>query len=257
MSEVTVVLTSCRRHDLLVKSLESFFATNDYPIAEFIIIEDSDESPEPLLLERFPDQPLRVIVNQVNLGQNPSIDRAYAEVRTSLILHLEDDWEFPVPGIVGRAVDVLQTDPAVYLVQLRADTDMPENLRALPELAPGYRRIPPTAHHVWHTFTFNPSLKRLSDYQALEAGYGGFSSEAEVSLHYKSKAAVMAWLSGTGVTHIGWGRSNFEYEAKTGLAGIFQRADRFLSVETLRKWRRSVDRRVRHIRRLLSGHEYG
>lgn len=57
MSELTVVLTSCRRHDLLLKSLESFFATNDYPISEIIIIEDSEQSPEQAVLARFPDQP--------------------------------------------------------------------------------------------------------------------------------------------------------------------------------------------------------
>jgi len=192
-----------------------------------------------------------VIVNQRNLGQNRSIDRAYAEVRTPFILHLEDDWEFPVPGIVGRAIEILQTDPGVDLVQLRTDADMPDNIRALPELAPGYRRVPPTAHHVWHSFTFNPSVKRLSTYLALESGYGGFSSEAEISLYYKNKAAVMAWLSGTGVTHLGWGRSNFEYDAKEGLAGVAQRAGRFFSVETLRKWRRSFGRRAGHLRRLL------
>lgn len=249
MSEVTVVLTSCRRHDLLLKSLKSFFASNDYPLAEVIVIEDSDQSPEPLLREHFPREPLRIILNGANIGQHRSIDRAYAEVRTSLILHMEDDWEFPVAGIVGRAVDVLQNDRDVYLVQLRTERDMPAPMLALPEMAPGYRKIPPLAHHVWHSFTFNPSLKRRSDYMVLPEGYAAFSSEAEISLHYKSQGAVMAWLSGTGVTHLGWGRSNFEHEVRPGLAGVLQRIGRFLSIETLRKWRRSIERRIRHLQR--------
>ncbi len=253
MSEVTVVLTSCRRHDLLLKSLESFFASNDYPLAEVIVIEDSDQSPEPLLRQHFPLEPLRVIVNGANLGQHRSIDRAYAEVRTSLILHLEDDWEFPVAGIVGRAVEILQNDPEVYLVQLRTESDMPDAILALPEAAQGYCKIPPLTHHVWHSFTFNPSLKRRSDYQALAGGYAAFSSEAEISLYYKGQGAVMAWLSGSGVAHLGWGRSNFEYEARPGFAGVLQRIGRFVSFETLRKWRRSVDRRIGHLRRLSKG----
>ena len=40
---ITFVLTSCRRFDLLERTLESFVATNDYPIQRYIIIEDSED----------------------------------------------------------------------------------------------------------------------------------------------------------------------------------------------------------------------
>lgn len=252
MSDITVVLTSCRRHDLLVKTLESFFGTNDYPIAEFIVIEDSDLASVESIRERFPDQPLRFIMNGTNIGQLRSIDRAYAEVKTPYILHLEDDWEFPVGGILARAVEILKRERDVYLVQLRTDADMPDNVRRIPEMRDlGYRKIAPTAHHVWHSFTFNPSLKRLADYQMLPSGYAGFANEAEISLHYKKQGAIMAWLSGTGVGHIGWGRSNFGFRPQKGLKGVWQRVCRFLSLATIRKWRRSLGRRAAHLRRLL------
>ena len=39
--EVTVVLTSCNRPDLLEKTLDSFFKYNTYPITTFNIIDDS------------------------------------------------------------------------------------------------------------------------------------------------------------------------------------------------------------------------
>lgn len=91
MSDLTVVLTSCRRPDLLIGTLDSFFSTNDYPLREFIIIEDSDDESVWAIPARYPEQPIRVILNGVNIGQHRSIDRAYSEVQTPYILHLEDD----------------------------------------------------------------------------------------------------------------------------------------------------------------------
>jgi hypothetical protein len=41
-SDVTLVLTSCGRQDLLERTLDSFFVYNTYPIREFIVIEDGD-----------------------------------------------------------------------------------------------------------------------------------------------------------------------------------------------------------------------
>ncbi|MCA2377622.1 glycosyltransferase family 2 protein [Agrobacterium sp. 22-211-1] len=251
MSDLTVVLTSCRRPDLLIATVDAFFATNDYPLREFIIIEDSGDESVLDLPARYPDQPVRVILNGVNLGQHRSIDKAYAEVSTSYILHLEDDWTFPVPGTVARGLEILRRDPQVALVQLRTHEDMPEDVRRLSKISNdiGYWKIPPAAHRVWHSFTFNPTLKRFADYQKLPHGYAGFATEAEISLYYKDLGAIMAWLADTHVNHSGFGRSNYGSKSAGGLAGVLKGANRFFSVATLRKWRRSVDRRVAHQRR--------
>lgn len=68
MSDLTVVLTSCRRPDLLIGTLDSFFSTNDYPLREFIIIEDSDDRSVWAIPARYPEQPIRVILNGVNIS---------------------------------------------------------------------------------------------------------------------------------------------------------------------------------------------
>ena len=48
--EVTVVVTSCNRHDLLEATLDSFCRYNTYRgIKEIIVIEDGPQSPEKLL----------------------------------------------------------------------------------------------------------------------------------------------------------------------------------------------------------------
>ena len=43
MKEVSLVITSCGRFDLLKRTLDSFFEKNTYPIKEIIITEDSTE----------------------------------------------------------------------------------------------------------------------------------------------------------------------------------------------------------------------
>lgn len=251
MSDLTVVLTSCRRHDLLAKTLESFFATNDYPIHEFIIIEDSDMEGVREIAARFPDQPIRVIVNGVNIGQHRSVDKAYAEVKTPYILHLEDDWQFPVSGIVGRGVDVLKRNDDLLLVLLRTDSDMPRAFRRFPMVAgdSAARLILPTAHRTWYSFTFNPTVKRLADYQKLPGGYAAFASEVALSLYYKDQGARIAWLEGTKVQHLGFGHSNFGHKKQKGFRGIVTSLQRFFSAKTLKKWRTSLGRRINHYKR--------
>lgn len=251
MSDLTVVLTSCRRPDLLVETLDSFFSTNDYPLREFIIIEDSDDETVQTIPSRYPEQPIRVILNGVNIGQHRSIDKAYSEVQAPYILHLEDDWAFPASQVVGKGIEILKRDPQVALVQLRTDADMPRDIHRMPN-APGeiaYWRIPPTAHRVWHSFTFNPTVKRLSDYRKLPRGYAGFRTEAEISLHYKEEGAIMAWLAGTGISHSGFGRSNYGSKTGHGFRGILKKLSRFFSMATIRKWRRSAARRAAHFKR--------
>jgi len=43
MEDVTAVITSCGRFDLLEETLDSFFEFNTYPIKKIIITEDSTE----------------------------------------------------------------------------------------------------------------------------------------------------------------------------------------------------------------------
>lgn len=252
MFDITAILTSCRRKDLLIETISSIACNNDIKFAKFIIVEDSDDESFREIADMFPQLPIEVIVNGCNLGQHRSIDRAYALVQTKYILHLEDDWRFCTPGVVKRALELLERDASVYLVQLRTDADMPRPLRRLP-VVPGpirYKRIPPSVHRVWYSFTFNPTVKRLSDYWQLDGGYAAFPTEAEISLHYKRRGAVMAWLLETGVTHIGDGRSNFGHAAPACLGDLVGMLRRFFSARTVLKWKRSAIRRLEHLNRL-------
>lgn len=100
-SNVTAVFTSCNRHDLLKRTLDSFIsmrAGSSKPDAA-IIIEDGDTPMPQWLRENIHYYSanigtIRWINNEGRRGQIYSIDRAYAQVKTDYIFHCEDDWEF-------------------------------------------------------------------------------------------------------------------------------------------------------------------
>src|SRR5260370_10478967 len=96
-SNITAVVTSCGRHDLLKSKLDSFIGMKcggAKPDA-CIIIEDGPESTPEWLKENIHYYSANVgkvqwIQNGRRLGQICSIDRAYEQVKTDLILHCED-----------------------------------------------------------------------------------------------------------------------------------------------------------------------
>ena len=94
MSNITFVLTSCGRYDLLRYTLKSFLQYNThYPIEKYIIIEDGAYNNElGQVMNEYPW--MEWIVNGKRIGQIKSIDRAYSLVKTEYIFHCEDDWEF-------------------------------------------------------------------------------------------------------------------------------------------------------------------
>ena len=167
-ADITVVVTSCNRHDLLARTLESFRAQEtEGRIARILVAEDGDADPE-AVCAKFGAEYFRT---GERVGQVALIDRAYAKVTTPFIFHLEDDWEFYRPGFLQKSRAFLESDPKILLVQLRAwnDTGGHPISHAAPDrsfgvMATGYCDC-------WHGFTFNPGLRRLSDYQLLGASY--------------------------------------------------------------------------------------
>ncbi|AGA64843.1 hypothetical protein B488_08510 [Liberibacter crescens BT-1] len=252
MLDVTVVITSCRRFGLLNRTLESFFSTNDYLVSEIIIVEDSDDKNVLEILEMFPNQGIRVLLNGSNFGQLRSIDIAYSQVKIPYILHMEDDWLFCGSGLIHSAVNILKMNPEILLVQMRTESDMPSCIRCLPDTVSPvpYKKIPATAHHVWYSFTFNPSLKRISDYLQLSGGYSAFFDEVSISLYYKDMGKVMAWIKNADVRHIGYGCSNYQYKYNSMYEAFRESLKRFFSMKTLYKWQESLRRRINHFRRV-------
>jgi glycosyl transferase family 2 len=222
---VTVVLTSCGRQDLLQRTLDSFLVYNTFPIRELIIVEDGDGVVNQHLARKYRDYPFTWLATDRRLGQVAAIDMAYAKVRTDLVFHCEDDWEFVRPGFVEKSVAVLNQDNHIVQVHLRALDDtqgQPVSDDAFVAEGIPYRRLvfdyDAGEWGVWHGFSWNPGLRRRRDYDLL----GSFRSldplgtkpawqvERDAAAFYRDKgfsAAILADNNGRGyVRHLGEAR---------------------------------------------------
>ncbi|MDO0901333.1 glycosyltransferase, partial [Enterobacter hormaechei] len=78
MNTVSLVITSCGRIDLLNKTIESLL--DKYKFDQKIIIEDSGKNSAIREIEKNYGDEFIVIVNEKNIGQIKSIDKAYKAV---------------------------------------------------------------------------------------------------------------------------------------------------------------------------------
>jgi hypothetical protein len=167
-ADITVVVTSCNRHDLLERTLASFAAQEtEHRVARILVAEDGEADPSKICAKFGAE----CFITGARLGQVALIDEAYAKVTTPYIFHLEDDWEFFRPGFMEKSRALMERDPKLITVQLRPW----QRQEWLTYLAPdrSWGLVHPAPDTPWHGFSFNPSLRRLSDYKLL----GSFSGQ--------------------------------------------------------------------------------
>lgn len=204
MSNVTAVCTSCNRPDLLEKTLDTFFANNTYELADFIIIDDSTViGCNDHLLTKYPQ--LTLIYNEENLGQIASIDKAYSQVKTDYVFHLEEDWEFFRPGFIQDAMEIIDIHDKLICVWARDPQDTPHPTYQDTFLTPSGKKVKQLIrdfHGHWTGFTFNPSLKKMKDY----SGYAQIGRELQLSVHYGNLGYFAMIFEEGYCRHTGWGR---------------------------------------------------
>lgn len=223
--EVTVVVTSCGRQDLLETTLDSFLQYNTFPIKEFIVVEDGDGARNRALTEKYGGYPFKWLATGQRVGQIAAIDLAYREVRTELIFHCEDDWEFFAPGFIEKSLAILAQNHSILQVWIRGLNDTNGSPLLNYDLTAAgipYRLV---CHDydfgkngIWHGFSWNPGLRRRRDYRLLcsfgsldpETTRETWQVESDASAFYRQRgffAAILADNGGNGYArHIGWGR---------------------------------------------------
>jgi GT2 family glycosyltransferase len=216
MKEVSVVLTSCNRPDLLEKTLDSFFKYNTYPITEFNIIDDSGVvGCNDQLKEKFPS--VSFWYNPTNIGQVASIDKMYGYVTTPYVFHMEEDWEFYKEGFIEACLEVIDLDEKIICVWTRDPNDIGHPLlptKYATQSGISIQRVSWGFDGHWHGFTFNPSLKKMKDYP--QEGYKPIGRELELSKYYYSLGYfAMAFTEGY-CKHAGWGRHVTDVGETTG-----------------------------------------
>jgi hypothetical protein len=87
-TDITFVLTSCGRFDLLVETRRAFLASNTAAISRYVIVEDSGDPQISDVFASF-DVRFELLINDPPRGQMASIDPAYSGVHTPYIFHCE------------------------------------------------------------------------------------------------------------------------------------------------------------------------
>jgi hypothetical protein len=168
---ITLVVTSCGRLDLLKETLISFFKWNTYPIEKAIIIDDSGTQQNFTEVEAVIKCPYEIIINPSNIGQMKSIDIAYSKVTTNFIFHCEDDWEFFQSGFIEKSFEILEHNSKIITVWLRSHTEKKVASRIdksvsypLTNSKDLYYLIALHPGKIWQAgFTLNPGLRRTKD----------------------------------------------------------------------------------------------
>jgi len=231
--EVTFVMTACGRVDLMEKTLDSFMKFNKYPIKRYIIMEDSKDfnvhqQCRDLNHTKYNGK-LEFVFNDPKLGQARSIDKAYSMVDTEYVFHCEEDWEFYRSNFIEHSMKVLEHDQSILQAWIRPKSDkilnnIEENYVELSGIK--VRNVLPVSFMVkgggpggadlivrnYMGFSWNPGLKRMSDYKLLTKGYFGAGAEHSVDAFYHAHKRGFRIVSiGPNddygyVKHIGWGR---------------------------------------------------
>lgn len=205
-NEITLVLTSCGRQELLSRTIHSFNHYNTYPIAKFILIEDSANQRMADFVSATFGKQFEIIINPKNIGLIKSIDKAYAKVETPYIFHCEDDWVFFRDGFIQESLSILESDPHIFQVWLRHHWDcsshpIEQNILQTKN-GVQYRRLKQNYNNDWHGFSFNPGLRRLSDYKKI-GRYTEIGHELEINHRFKQLGFYSVILEESAVVHIG------------------------------------------------------
>lgn len=209
MPEISFVLISADRFDLLETTLDSFFEYNSAPIARYVLVEDRGGPAVLDVLRKYPAR-FDVTVNQPPIGAIASVDLAYRSVTTPYIFHCEDDWRFFRSGFVEESMALLEAFPDISMVLCRrpgqsavSDLIYQGELRKYRGIA--YRVAPRLAHPHWLGYSFNPGLRRLSDYREI-GSFGRWGVEIDASIFFKRRGMAMAVLEEPACETTGWKR---------------------------------------------------
>jgi hypothetical protein len=207
--DITFVITSAGRFDLLETTLGSFFERNSAPIARYILVEDRGGDAVLEVLKKYPAK-FEVMINRPPIGAIASVDRAYRTVTTPYIFHCEDDWRFFRSGFVEESLVLLEAFPNVSVVLSRRRGQGPMSdliFRGEPRTHRGvaFRLAPRLVHPHWLGYSFNPGLRRLSDYRKI-GSFARWGVEIDASIFFKRRGMTMAALEEPACETTGWKR---------------------------------------------------
>lgn len=221
MVAVTVIYFSCRRTDLLYRSIKAFLTFNNYPIHDFIIVNDSGD----LKIHdeiRNSYNGARFVFHPENVGLIKSIDLGYSHINTEYFFHCEDDWAVTKDFIADSLV--IMEDPKIEEVWLADYNNHPLEPEILKTGNLSYKLACDNYQKgqngfndfAWHGFTTACGMKRLSDYKKV-APYSDilwqgtiWHREQAIGERYHDLGYRTACLLNERAINIGYGRSEYK-----------------------------------------------
>lgn len=216
MKEVTVIITSCNRFDLLEKTINSFMQFNTYPIKSYHLHNDGGDKHLDRIQKKFPF--LNIIHSSPRIGYAKSLDKLLQLVDTEYVFTLEDDWfYYKNPGFIEKSMEILEARKDIHQAWIRDAEDhghpMGESYYILPglpvrDVKRGYKKI-------WNGFSLNPGLRRMSDWKTWfpdglsKCGDGDEATLAQHTAKYNYRAVS---LVNSSIIHIGYNRRSINFK---------------------------------------------
>ena len=210
---ITMLVTSCDRLDLLERTLSSFFALNTYPLDEIILHEDSGKNNldkvVSILRRVCPKElPMKVLISEKR-GLSGALDELFYMAKTEYVFTCEDDWLFEGnPDFMLESLKLLKALPSVHQVWVRNKTDHGHPLLDI-RIRDGvkYRPVKPGYGGNWCGFSWNPGLRRKSDWRKMfPYGFQEYGDEILCNAAAMAKGYSAVSLVNTACRHIGYGR---------------------------------------------------
>jgi len=207
MHPLTIICTSCDRFDLLEKTLDSFFALNNYPYVAFHVHNDSLNLPPIELVEKYKDKNI-TWHSGTKRGLSASWDYLVNLVETEYFFNIEDDWLFEGnANFIEESIACLLHYDQVW-IRDKKDHSHPISTNEFPfyiteEKTTTFSAVLKT--NDWCGFTFNPSVRKMSKWKKwFPNGIAG-KDEIELSRQLGNSYTAVS-LVNSSIRHIGGGR---------------------------------------------------
>jgi hypothetical protein len=155
------LITSCNRHDLLIKTIDSLLLNQNHKLAIAI----NEDSQNVCSIPYLPG----AMINTYKLGgigQHRSIETfihaASKNKACKYYLHVEDDWEFENNyDWIRESIKIMEADSKVIKVLCRKDSPHPCTYDKGDKIKYGYLEPWENEGIKWHGFSWNPGITRL------------------------------------------------------------------------------------------------
>lgn len=204
---ISFVLTSCGRFDLLQKTVSSMEPWI-FKFPQKLLIEDSGQHHQ--ILDYLSQNGFLILLNKTKQGQLRSIDKAYSYVKYPYIFHCEDDWLFTEPPDLQIAKHVLKLNPRVSLVSFRKPETLPSYRIRLNDFTTIHYNgntllYPPfDLRNKWKffSFTFNPHLLSKSFVDTIYP-YTQYFKEGLIAYLLQKRGYSLVFQSPGNCVHLG------------------------------------------------------